>query len=93
MTLDEVRELSSAEFILWREYRTRYGFESDRIVWAIANVGAALSGAWGNRLDPKAFVPRFYKPEMTNEMLVSLLSGLPGAKVEFVPKEKLNVSG
>lgn len=86
-TLATVEAMSAAEFFYWVDFRREHGFPTDRIVHAIALSGAAVARALGNRsIVPADLIPQFSEPRpVSNEVLIALLSGLPGAKVEYVP--------
>lgn len=87
MTLAQIGRLPAQELEVWREYDQRHGFPAKRMVWTLANVGAALSAAWGNKLEPKEFIPRFETGQVSNKELIVALSALPGAKVRKQPRK------
>lgn len=79
--------MPAPEYALWREYYRRFGFETDRIVWAIASIGAALHSAWGGRTRPRDFVPKFWERPLTMEQIRIGFEALPG-KTRKISREE-----
>lgn len=81
--------MSAAEFLLWGEFRSRFGFDVDRLEWTTANGLAAVCQTWGGKVDPDEIKARFGPAKQPSKKKLSLqLAGLPGAKVRFIPKDK-----
>ena len=87
-TLPAVLAMSAAEFVFWTVYFSRRGFPTDRVEAAVAIAGAANCRAWGAKVEPADLLPRF-GPRRPASMAViaTRLMSLPGAKVEYVPRE------
>lgn len=82
--------MPAPEWSLWREYHRRYGFESDRVVWTVANAGAALCRAWGAKVPARRLVAQFEAvPGLSGPALAAHLESLPGARVGRVSGEEL----
>lgn len=82
------RPMSLTEFDYWISYRQYYGLDNDRIVYAVANAGSAQCHAWGSKVKPDDIVPQFGRARSpSKKKLLFHLASLPGATVEFTPKD------
>jgi hypothetical protein len=60
---------------LWQAYRQCYGFDVDRIEWAVARAGAAMTGGRARDLIPQ-FIGDEDEPESTPEEFIAALDRL-----------------
>jgi hypothetical protein len=60
MTVAELSaRLTSAEFDAWHAYYHEYGFDADRIEWAVAAAGSYVGGTMGGKVNSRQLVPHF----------------------------------
>lgn len=79
-----------AEFMLWRAYYRRNGFDADRIECTTANAGAAITRTWGGRLKAADLIPDFQSTaEGRMKAAGAKLAGLPGASVRRLTREEI----
>ena len=80
--------MSTAEFLLWGQFRQRFGFDIDRLENTIANGAAAQCRAWGARIHPEDIVAKFGREKSTSKKkLCTQMAGLPGARIRFIPND------
>ncbi len=89
MKLVEVFEMSAFEFNLWCDYRTRFGFDTDRLEWVTANAGSAAACAMGAKVKASELVPKFMRQKMDSGMLAAKMSAMPGVKSRKLTKEEI----
>lgn len=78
----------AAEFGLWASYRDKFGFDIDRLEWAVANGASAQCHAWGARLKAEEVIPKFgRRARSSGRTIIVGMANLPGALVMFVPKD------
>ena len=84
----EVLAMSAWEFNLWCDYRTKHGFDTDRLEGVTANAGSAAACAMGAKVKASELVPKFARERMAPALLIAKLSAMPGAKVRKITKEE-----
>jgi len=78
--------MSAAEFCFWIDFRSRYGFVSDRLEWTGLNTGAAACQVQGAKVKASDLQAKFGSRTATDgKRLIAYLSSVKGAKVRKVP--------
>lgn len=87
--------MKGAEFALWGEYREKFGFDTDRLEWAVLNSGSAICYAQGAKTKAEDLQPKFGRRRQGKRKMLSMLATMPGTTVMFIPNDpnRLTVTG
>jgi len=88
----EVEAMPLTEFIRWRAYYQRNGFDVDRLECTTANAGAAVAQTWGSRVKATDLIPDFRSTAKGRVKAAGAkLAAMPGASVRKLTPEESRV--